>query len=215
MDSLLEVVIFIVVGIVYTLWNFITNREDNEPGSSAAPHREREPSNRDPEFKERQRRIQEEIRRKIEERRGGSAASRTPPPIRQQQAPVSRRDLETPPPVPTVSLEKEEKPELQHNDFSWDVSDNVYATQMEERLREIEKTKQRAAAMKHQVKERGVEASAQRRRGSRPRSGGLGAAPVRETLTGSKAARAALVYAEVLGQPVALRKSSSHLPGLS
>ena len=87
---------------------------------------------------------------------------------------------------------------------------------MQARLQQIEATKRQAEKLKQQAGMVGTEkvgtAAPSRPQTTRQRS--IFRGPVRASLTDPAAARAAFVYAEVLGQPVSQRKSPS-VPGLS
>jgi hypothetical protein len=100
--------------------------------------------------------------------------------------------------------------------FSWDNSDNIYDKQMQVRLREIERTKQRAAKLKKEAAENQKRMSGGPMVSKQKQSQGtsLLSGSVRSSLRDPAAARAAFVYGEVLGAPVSLRKGSA-VPGLT
>ncbi|MGJ8637817.1 MAG: hypothetical protein ACSHYA_00365 [Opitutaceae bacterium] len=227
MESLLEYIVPIIIGAFY-LFNFLKKGDDAD--ESGAPPRQ-PPSREDSEAIERQRKVQEEIRRKIRERREAAAGRQTGAPVasnsqesaydRQQrqrreanQAYRESREVVKEVKPPPIRTEQQPPPIVQNTEneggFSWDKSDNAYETQMQERLRQIEATKRQAEQLKRQTAARRQDTKPKRKSsGSRTFSG-----PIRDQLKDPAAARAAFIYGEVLGQPVSMRKQSS-VPGLS
>lgn len=240
MENLLEILIPLIFAAVYFFGNMLSGKGEDEERprprsarrSTSKPYEE---TDADREYAERQRRIQEEIRRKIEERRQAarekqedvSAPTATPPPIaenlrsrrravqerlkeRQENQKETHESVHETPPhlMPTHELES-----ASDSSFSWDESDNVYEQGMAAQLKKIEETKRQAEVLR-----RKAESAAKQRQAigqadvSAGRSGLSG--PVRDNLKDPSAARAAFIYGEVLGQPVSLRKSGT-LPGLS
>jgi len=215
----------LIIAAIYFFGNkFVSGQEEGE--DPRTPSKRSEP--RDSEAAERQRQIQEEIRRKILERRQAAERGETATPVATRepasaydeqlrkrreatQARQQQREGVTPPPM----RDAVEPPPIQqaggaNRGFTWDVSDNAYESQMEQQLKQIEKTKRQAERLKKQAgmldeKSKG----SKRSRTSRAFSGS-----VRSQLKDSAAARAAFIYGEVLGQPVSMRKQSS-VPGLT
>jgi len=224
MDNLFEILVPIIFAAIYFLGNMFSKKSDDE----AAPN-PRRTSEGDTDAIERQRRIQEEIRRKIMERRreadGGAMAPRTSSApsqssdgqrraTREQQKEThqaessahKRQPRETHPPQPR---ETHPQPEA---GFSWDESDNAYEQEMQAKLQQIEATKRRAAQLKKQA---GTSAKRSERHPSTSRRPALSLfkGPVRSTLRDPAAARVAFIYSEVLGQPISQRKHQT-VPGL-
>ena len=212
MDNLLEFVVPLIFAAIYFFGNMLSKGGEDDAPKPSRPQRRPEA---DPAAEERQRRIQEEIRRKIMERRHAAEGApsernvrreRTPPP-QPEPAPVAEVTKQ---PVEVTSVEQSET-----KDFSWDVSDNAYETEMQRRMQEIEATKQRAKQLQQQAAQASKRADTPSRS---QRSGRQGhsrlSGSVRQSLRDPAAARAAFVYGEVLGQPVSLKKSSS-VPGLN
>ena len=139
---------------------------------------------------ERQRRIQEEIRRKISQRRGGSSQPSSSGSFPKEDASVG---------------EPEPEPEL------FTSARDTFASQLQARLERVEATKRQA----QELQKLGANNTAPNSRpGTSSRTGGLFSGSVRSTLRDPTAARAAFIYAEVLGAPVSQKKASS-VPGLS
>ena len=118
MDNILEILIPLIFAAIYFFGNMFSGKSDGDSAPSIPGGRQEE----DPDVIERQRKIQEEIRRKIAERRGGED-SRSP-----LDAPsYSPAPSQTQPPLAT------------------------YESQIQERLKRIEATKRRAEKLKEQV----------------------------------------------------------------
>lgn len=118
MDNILEILIPLIFAAIYFFGNMFSGKSDGDSAPSIPGGRQEE----DPDVIERQRKIQEEIRRKIAERRGGED-SRSP-----QDAPSSSpAPSQTQPPLAT------------------------YESQIQERLQRIEATNRRAEKLKEQV----------------------------------------------------------------
>lgn len=231
MENWLEILVPLIFAILYFLGNLMSGKSD-EKRSPSELHRQ--PGNDNADAAERQRRIQEEIRRKILERRraaegvsptGAAPESealrerrRTVEALRSPRRQIKERQKETleipheTPPFMSPTHEGETlAPE---GGFSWDTSDNVYQQGIEARLRRIEETKHRAEALQHRAEmaNRKVAGCSERRPSGLHR--GLFSAPVRESLKDPAAARMAFVYAEVLEPPVSLRQPGGNLKGL-
>lgn len=206
MDNLFEIIVPILFAAIYFFGNMLSGKSEDEsaPGGKpqSAPRR-----GEDPEAAERRRRIQEEIRRKIQERRsaeGEGGRSRPPQqpdrPARDRQTPVWQDSQEAPPPAARIPPP---------------ATGDIYANQMQKRLEQIEATKRRAAKLQK-------EAQASREKlkptgSSSPRTSPSALRPrgsVRATLRDPAAARTAFIYGEVLGPPVSQR-TSNPVPGLS
>jgi hypothetical protein len=119
MDNILEILIPLIFAAIYFFGNMFSGKSDGDSAPSIPGGRQEE----DPDVIERQRKIQEEIRRKIAERRGeeGSlvpldAPSSNPAPSQTQPSPAT------------------------------------YESQMQERLQRIEATERRAEKLKQQVR---------------------------------------------------------------
>ncbi len=119
MDSILEILIPLIFAAIYFFGNMFSGKSDGDSAPSIPGGRQEE----DPDVIERQRKIQEEIRRKIAERRGGEDS---PSP---QDAPISS-------PAPSQT----QPPSAN------------YESQMQERLQRIEATERRAEKLKQQVR---------------------------------------------------------------
>ncbi len=233
MDNLLEILVPLIFAAVYFFGNMLS-RSGGDERPSARSRRPGLPV--DEEAAERQRRIQEEIRRKIMERRReaeGVAPTVTLPPnsakLRERRREVEARrevrehrketrevvhEAEAPSYLaPTYETEPQEAEAPRG--FSWDTSDDIYQETMQAQLRQIEATKRQAEALKRQA-EAGRSAKSAARRGAHAKSSGgpVLSGSVRDQLKNPAAARAAFVYGEVLGQPVGMRKGS-RVPGLS
>ena len=119
MDNILEILIPLIFAAIYFFGNMFSGKSDGDSAPSIPGGREEE----DPDVIERQRKIQEEIRRKIAERRGeeGSRAPLNAP----GASPAARQSQ--PPPA-------------------------TYESQMQERLQRIEATERRAEKLKQQVR---------------------------------------------------------------
>ena len=222
MDNILEILIPLVFAAIYFFGNMFGKSKDEDEASPGAPRR-RLAEDEDSEAVERQRRIQEEIRRKIMERRqatsrGGSpevAPSRMETLERRQEAEAEvRREVRKPQEVPEDQRERpyhfERDPKTKV--FSWDESDDAYDGTMQAQLKRIEATRRQAERLKREAakKRKTTESRPERRQ----RSGGYFSGTVRESLQDPQAARVAFIYGEVLGPPVSLRKESS-VPGLN
>ena len=118
MDNILEILIPLIFAGIYFFGNMFSGKSDGD----SAPSIPSGPQDEDSDVIERQRKIQEEIRRKIAQRRGGGDS-------------LSPLDA----PIPS-STPRQSQPET--------VS---FESQMQERLERIEATKRRAEKLKEQV----------------------------------------------------------------
>jgi hypothetical protein len=225
MDNFLEILIPLVFAAIYFFGNMFSGKSRDEDAPPEVP-RPQDRDGEDAEAADRQRRIQDEIRRKIMERRrtlGGDSSmrpaasghdlrERREEPAQARET-MQRQPESTPPPLAAPSHRKAER--STSPSFSWDESDDIYQDSMQERLKQIEATKRRAEQLKRQ-------ADAAHRRTDRQRSTQRPdkgrryfSGPVRESLRDPAAARVAFIYGEVLGRPISQRKESSSVPGLS
>lgn len=202
MDNLLEILIPLIFAAFYFFGNVFSGKEEDTSEPTQARGRRGEDEEAD--VIERQRRIQEEIRRKIMERRPAQGSASVEP----VETPVTARPesvARTPDPGPRPSKPLGEV-------------GNPYESQIKARLQQIEATKRQAEQLRKQADKAGTAALSRPHSSSHsslpaPRSS-LTKGPLRETLVNPAAARAAFVYAEVLGPPVSQRKSPPS-PGLS
>ena len=187
MDNLFEFIIPIVIAAFYLFGNKLSKKAEEIFDQTTE----------DTDVDDRQRHIQEEIRRKIMQRTGELSQSERP----QKSQPASSSsstDLDT-----EVS-EPQAEPEL------FTSTRDTFASQLQTRLKRVEATKKQA----QELQKRGASNTASTRRAdSRPRSSGLFSGRVRSTLRDPAAARVAFIYAEVLGTPVSQKKVST-VPGL-
>ena len=209
MDNLLEYIVPVIFAAIYFFGNMLSKNGDEDEAAPGAPRRS---SESDPEAAERQRRIQDEIRRKILERRqteqgGAGSFEQSPAPnmrpadsveAAQREAAEQRRRSQ---PEPYRPQFEPERPQA-----------NPYQDEMQARLQQIEATKRQAETLKKQAQASREKLSPQPERpsGSTYRARG----PIRSRLKDPAAARAAFIYGEVLGPPVSQKKSQS-VPGLA
>ena len=180
MDNLFEYIIPIVIAAFYLFGNKFLEKAGEVF----------EQTSEDTDVDERQRRIQEEIRRKISQRRGGSSQPSSSGSFPKEDASVN---------------EPQPEPEL------FTSARDTFASQLQARLERVEATKRQA----QELQKLGANNTAPNSRpGTSSRTGGLFSGSVRSTLRDPAAARAAFIYAEVLGAPVSQKKASS-VPGLS
>ena len=118
MDNILEILIPLIFAGIYFFGNMFSGKSDGD----SAPNKPGSRLEEDPNVIERQRKIQEEIRRKIAQRRGGDD---------------SRSPLDAP---SSSSTTRQSKPEIES-----------FESQMQERLKRIEVTNMRAEKLKEQV----------------------------------------------------------------
>jgi hypothetical protein len=119
MDNILEILIPLIFAGIYFFGNMFSGKSDGDSAPSNPSGRQEE----DPDVIERQRKIQEEIRRRIAERRGGGD---------------SRSSLDAPSSSPAAS--QTQPPTA------------TYESQMQERLQRIEATERKAEKLKQQVR---------------------------------------------------------------
>ncbi len=209
MENLFEILVPLIFAAVYFIGNFLSNK-GTKPGrgrgreTPADPGAGREPSD----FEEQQRRIREEIRRKIAQRRGEDpdqarpgteptifAETRAPAAPREEPEELEPWNMPDEPPEPAFSVEP------------------GFESEMQERLRQIEETRRKAEALRKKAKRT---ATARPAPGTSPvragRMPGIPVGPVRAQLLDVSNARAAFIYAEVFGAPAAVREPAPQLP---
>ncbi len=194
--------------------------EDGVPDNAKPPARpevrELAPVSRDgtdPEQDERVRRIQDEIRRKIAERRGQGAPPPAPPP-----EPRSLGDLlgdpfrpvfqETPPPLPKPVARAEPAPASVEVDAYDDEAALERQRALAEQMRQLEE--RRREAVQAAASSRGVSVASASARGAELVAPGVGAGVgagggLAGEFRDPRALRRAMVWREVLGEPVGLR----------
>ena len=232
--DIFEILIPLIFAAVYFFGNIFSKKSKDEeaPGENVRPRK-----GEDPEAVERQRNIQDEIRRKIMQRREAEQGESAPPLVRESAqrdatkadrqlrerrtaAELSRGQGESasrdPYPASQTTYPEPETPvpDARSSDgqFSWDISDDIYDSEINDRLKKIEATNRRAEKLKEQTEARRNphERSATP---STSEGGVLFQGSVIQNLRSPNAARAAFIYGEVLGPPVSQRKTQS-VPGL-
>ena len=240
MEGLLEILIPLIVAAVYLFGNVLSKSGGDKESSGerrARPAPEPTGEAVDPEEVERQRRVQEEIRRKIMERRqadedgGGAGEGETPEPVdtgdtraeTEERSGAGRKVPERGTLAEAgetgsaeIGAPEPEPAETSPGGFSWETSHEVYDEHLRERMRQIEETKRRAARLQEQAEASrqkvGLTDSGRKRR----RTGGATpTGPIREQLLEPGAARRAFIYSEILGRPKGLRRREDSPPGLS
>lgn len=198
MNQLLEYLVPVIIFVIWIAGQFLERRkqsgdQDNEPPPGDEHARRRE--------------IQEEIQRKIAERRrqgGGEAPPPLAPPVqptlRQQSAPPRERSF--PPPI-TSSTEPGffEVPQPGRNIMA----------ELEEQQRRVEESKARAERAFAQSRQRGIASQSAKPPRVRPVTTSL-QGEVFSVLRDPAAARKAVVYYEILGTPVGLRRDGGMQP---
>ncbi|HKK18917.1 MAG TPA: hypothetical protein VJ952_09590 [Opitutales bacterium] len=224
MDNFLEILIPLIFAAIYFFGNMFSGKSKEEEESPPGLPRSRDSEDEEAEAVERQRRIQEEIRRKIMERRRASEGGQSAPavPIGQElrerrqevEAPRAAREeaREEASAYSTPPHEAESKPASPT--FTWDESDNAYDDTLQARLRRIEKTKREAEKLRKQAAKRSRISDDGGEKRRQQNTGGYFTGTVRGSLRDPQAARVAFVYGEVLGRPISLRKGASSVPGL-
>lgn len=232
MDNILEILIPLAIAAVYFFGNMFSGKsEENEEKPPSLSRQRGGQDEDDIDVHERQRRIQEDIRRKIMERRGGSGSEQP------QAAPAGdewqeRRSVAQAPRETSEAQKNTREAVHETRDdratrrdsgqgygyeatppaFSWDESDNAYDSGMQAQLKRIEATKRQAEKLKKQAAQRQKTSKDEEK--PKRRTGGYFTGTVRESLQDPQAARVAFIYGEVLGTPIGLRKGSSSVPGL-
>lgn len=223
MDNILEILVPLIFAAIYFFGNMFGKSKEEGDASPVRP--ERRPAG-DEEAAERQRNIQEEIRRKIMERRRASGNAdrpelapasrpRSQPQKQMREVVHTNRDSEhgrAGQPPPLMSPPPKATQQSEDSAFSWDKSDDAYDQQMQTQLKRIEETKRQAAKLKKQVSDQTGKAEPTK---NQSKSGGYFKGSVRKSLQDPRAARAAFIYGEVLGRPISLKKGTSEVPGLN
>ncbi len=235
MDNLFEVIVPIIFAAIYFFGNMLSKKSDDDGLPSGRS------SGEDADAIERQRRIQEEIRRKIMERRRAAedgapmgAPSSSAASSRREQADSARDrsfperhrkgqpELSHPSRHPVghrrkMREQQKETLDRRHSSHPAPV-DDAYGNQIQAKLEQIEATKIQAERLRKQAAQ---SASSLRPAQSTPgsqadmsgrRRPALGS--VRATLRNPATARAAFIYGEVLGPAISQRKKQT-VPGLS
>lgn len=185
---------------------------DNAQPTARPEVRELAPVSRDgtdPEQDERVRRIQEEIRRKIAERRGQGAPPPVPPP-----EPRNLGDLlgdpfrpvfqETPPPLPKPVARAEPVPAPVEVDAYADEAALERQQALAEQMRQLEERRREAVRAAAHARGAGAAAGSSAARAAESVAPAVGGGLVGE-FRDPRALRRAIVWREVLGEPVGLR----------
>ena len=208
MDNLLEYIVTLLFAAIYFFGNMFSKKSEDDTES---PSRRETTPQEDPDALDRQRRIQDEIRRKIMERRGQETETRS------QRAEAAPQATEVSQPEPVVARQETPVKSVRRNSdtatFSWDESDNAYGDQMASQLKLIEATKREAAKLQLKASQFSKVRDSKEGHSKSKRRSNLFSGSVRSSLRDPAAARAAFIYGEVLGQPVSMRKGSQ-VPGL-
>ncbi len=197
MENILEVIVPLVFAAIYFFGNVLSKKGDGAEEDSPARPVRRSASPEEEAAEARQREIQEAIRRKIMERRGNPAEKASAPieGVPERAAPASSRLPKEPLPR-EVPIERE---------ASTAPPENTYEQQMEAHQRRIEATRREAEALRAKALQAEAPKALQgMSQGKSARSTGSFSGPLRNSLRNASAARAALIYAEVLGPPLAL-----------
>ena len=212
MDNILEILIPLIFAAIYFFGNMFSGKSDEDSATDTGVGRREE----DPDAIERQRRIQEEIRRKIAERRAGEGSrsplgTPSPSPASRQSQPGSFNADE-------ILRRRQQREQEAHasqerhavaEQDQGQAATTSYESHMQERLQRIEATEKRAEKLKQQAR---ASRRPQVSSSPAPRSS-LARGSARATLQNPAAARAAFIYGEILGQPISLRKTQT-IPGL-
>ena len=195
MDNIFEYIIPIAFAAIYLFGNKLSEKTKEVFDQQSE----------DTDLNDQQRRIQEEIRRKIMERREGS-----PDQAEVWSAPARRRDASSSSPTNTFPDTGDAVDLPKSKAESVTSSSDTFASQLEARLEKVEATNKRAQELQ-KLGANNLAYSVQN--STKSRTGGLFPGSVRSTLRDPAAARAAFIYGEVLGTPVSQKKASS-VPGL-
>ena len=191
MDNLFEYIIPIVFAAIYLFGNKLSKTAEDVFDQT------REETDTD----ERQRRIQEEIRRKIAERKNEVSQTKRHQTL-QPTCSSESTDIES-----TDTESKVSEPLVEPEAFTSPV--DTFASQLQAQLERVEATKRQAEELKKQ----GAIVPFNSQSGSISRTADLFSGSVRSSLRDTAAARAAFIYGEVLGTPVSQKKVST-VPGL-
>lgn len=225
----LEILIPLIFALVYILGNIFGKKqpaEDQEEGQG----KRGQPQEGGQDPGDLQRRIQEEIRRKIRERQGGS-----PTPAESAETPGQQPTAEADPPR-YDPFSPEQGREAQSPRRSWsepepepepllqpETDRSSYEDRIQEQLQEIEATRKRASELQQKAREVKMKEGAGSRRGevgssaySQTADGSRRHAKLRQAVLGLSrdpdAARKAILYMEVLGTPVGMRRDGKMAP---
>lgn len=194
MENLFEIIIPLILAAFYFFGNIFSGKSKDD-SDSGVPSR----SDKDTEAVERQRRIQDEIRRKIMERRSESAE-------------IDKTIVSQPLPQSKSSQQEEVKNPSSMKSGNNKPKDNTYAFRMQEHLNKIEATKRQAEKLQKQAEKTG--SNNYERTPMVGRNRGYLPIGVRAALRDPAAARTAFIYSEIIGVPVSQKKVSL-VPGLS
>ena len=211
MGDIVELLFAIIAGVFWLFGStFFRKREEDDPYQQPLPSRNKKNGNdrKNDDSEERQRQIREAIRRKIAERRQENEPEPIPafePEPRYQEEHNKSFEPGKALSEPTAFIEPTEA-----EAFSWNIEANTYEQDMEERLQEIEATKRKAEKLRNKVKKitSGDEDTIPSRRSEQDLVLSLGS--VKSALKNPKNAQAAIVYREILGKPVGLRRPSEN-----
>lgn len=226
MDNIFEILVPLLIAAVYFFGNMFSGKSKEDEGAPPLQPRQRDADDDEAaDALEHQRRIQEEIRRKIMERR--QASDGTPPQLAPAEAAPQEasRDLSgqgetqkrTPEPVHQSRNQPPPIHEARPGSYSWDTSEasgGAYDSRMQAQLKRIEATKRQAEKLQEEAAAQ-PDRDEKARQKPNSRSGGHFTGTVRESLRDPQAARVAFIYGEVLGPPISLRKGNCSVPGLS
>lgn len=184
-------IIFVAIWILSAI--FGRNQEEDEPRRPRGrPHPEAEE-----EVPGEVRRLQDEIRRKIQERQSGESEASRP---ERTPAPVASRRAQPPRPQP-ASLSGAGDP-VQRGMIH-------YEEELAKRMKELKATQDRVSQVR---REHGFPAPGKRRKRSASAPTPLRASALREILYDPQGARKAFLYLEILGQPVGMRERGAIRP---
>ncbi len=218
MESLLEVLFPLIIAGVYFFGNILSKKKDKSAAPS--PLNQEEPSPAELE-------VQEQIRRKIEARRASYESpesellskteqdnSHSPEDLVREQLKERRDNSRARQKVgqPWDTAAPAQSSKEQSKEYAWRLSEaeNNYAQEMENRRKKLEDTQRKAIALRKKSKQ-----GAYTIKQARPQDSGRSlptkgryVGPIRTRLRTPSAAREAFIYSEVLGAPIALKKSS-------
>ncbi len=189
--EILVPIIFVVIWILSSIFSNRGGDESEGPDSSRG---------RDEEIPDDIRRIQEEIRRKIRQRQEGDEATEP-----QAAAPDRSRRQQPrpagPPPTPAFS----------RSDDSVSRGVRSYEAELAAKMKEVEASRRRVDALR-KGDSSASSAFDQRRTRRRNISRGIRSSVIREILDDPHGRRKAVLYLEILGQPVGMRRNGAIRP---
>lgn len=214
MENIIEVIFTLIFGFFWLFGSTLFKRRENDESEQPTPPRRSRKSEDDQEstdYESRQQDIREMIRRKIAERRQQSDSDS--PVVVAEPETQSRRQYEsierlreTEAPADPVQSPKKAVEET----FSWNVKNNPYEQEMQERLKAIEATRRKAEALKKEVKEVKRDQHDSSQEESTSGESVLLFGSVQSALKNPRTVRAAFIYSEILGKPIGLRASSDN-----